>query len=335
MSSRRISKVFVVGGTHGNERSGIHLAQMFQEKASLSDRWPSLRVHGLVSNTESTKTNTRYVQEDMNRCFTMAKLSEKPPKTLEQNRAQELNLLLGPKGSSSPNADFIFDLHNSTSNTGMMLCFDQRDKLARELGAHLNRLDDQVRLVHWQNLDDQPFLPSVGKSGMTIEMGPVAHGTVDARQMERVRRLLWNGLEYLHRLNVEEEGSPSIPRVNHLVSIAERISILDYPRSENGQAVAFIHAGLQGIPELQEGSHLTPGTPLFSSVDGETVVKFNPKSHGLDPGKEYFPIFVNEAAYFEKNTAMMICERLDGIQVSVLQVPDTQKSTVNTASSKL
>jgi len=39
---------------------------------------------------------------------------------VEERRAREVDLLLGPKDSRSPVADFIFDLHNTTSNTGIV-----------------------------------------------------------------------------------------------------------------------------------------------------------------------------------------------------------------------
>ena len=218
------------------------------------------------------KKNTRYVDEDLNRCFTQAKLHEQRD-TYEAKRALELNEILGPKGNSK--VDFIFDLHNSTSNTGMMLCFHHTDTLAREVAAHLNRLDPKVRLVYWPT-GDQPFLPTVGRSGVTVELGPVAHGTVHMPSVERVFNLVMNGLDYLERLNLE---TPEDVREVHTVSIGERLASIDFPRDHNtGDAAAYLHPSIQDISELQDGSYLSPGQPLFSTVDGTIAERFDPQN---------------------------------------------------------
>jgi succinylglutamate desuccinylase len=274
-----------------------------------------LKVSGLVANTEAVKVNRRYVDEDLNRCFTLGKLSEQRD-TYEAARAAELNALLGPKGN--PKVDFIFDLHNTTSNTGMMLCFHQTDSLAREVASHLNRVDPKVRLVHWPK-GDQPFLPTIGRSGVTVEFGPVAHGTVHSPSVERVFNLLMHGLEYLDRLNLDK---PTDARETHTVSIGERIASIDFPRNPlTDDALSFLHPRVQDIPELQDGSYLRPGQPVFSTVDGKVAETFDPAKYGLPPtaaNEKLYPVFVNEAAYFEKHTAFFLYHRIDGIKVSLL-----------------
>jgi len=318
---RKIRSVVVVGGTHGNERGGAHLARYFDEQVPM-DRWKTIRVSGVVANVEAVKKNTRYVDEDLNRCFTQVKLNEQRD-TYEAKRAQELNEMLGPKGNSK--VDFIFDLHNSTSNTGMMLCFHHTDALAREVAAHLNRLDPKVRLVHWPT-GDQPFLPTIGRSGVTVELGPVSHGTVHMPSVDRVLSLLLNGLDYLDRLNQEAPGGP---REVHSVSIGERLASVDFPRDPvTGDAQAFLNSSIQDIPELQDGSFLQPDQPLFSSIDGTVVERFDPKQYGLPPSmvnRNLYPVFVNEAAYFEKRTAFFLYHRVDGIKVKLLPMEALQK----------
>ena len=66
--------------------------------------------------------NVRYVDEDMNRCFYTHELQDQDKTSLntERRRAMEINQLVGPKGHS--NTDFVIDLHNTTSNSGVMLC---------------------------------------------------------------------------------------------------------------------------------------------------------------------------------------------------------------------
>ena len=323
ISRRKIRSVAIIGGTHGNERGGVHLARYFDEQQQhYADKWKTLSVKGLVSNIEAVKINQRYVDEDLNRCFTMAKLQE-PRDSYEYKRAAELNSMLGPKGNSK--VDFIFDLHNSTSNTGMMLCFHHTDNLACEVAGHLNRIDPQVRLVHWPK-GDQPFLPTLGRSGVTVELGPVSHGTVHSPSVERVFKLLHHGIDYLDKLNLEDS---STPREDHFVSIGERLASIDFPRDPNtNDAKYFLHTSIQGIPELQDGSYLRPGQPLFQKVDGSIAERFDPVKYGLpatSPDEKYYPVFVNEAAYFEKHTAFFIYHRNDNIKISLLSNSNNEK----------
>ena len=58
--------------------------------------------------------------------------------SVEERRAREVDKLLGPKKSAEPVADFIFDLHNTTSITGTLLCFHPDDEFALRLAAHLH-----------------------------------------------------------------------------------------------------------------------------------------------------------------------------------------------------
>lgn len=324
-----VKNVFVVGGTHGNERGGVHLARAFNLLATTTTAWPNLSVQGVVANERAVVQNTRYVDEDLNRCFT-AKRLEAPPSatatTYESRRALELNALLGPKSldpsTSTARADFIFDLHNSTSNTGMMLCLHRNDLLAREVAAHLQTLDPQVKIVHWSKAlgDDQPFLPTLGKSGMTVELGSVCHGTTNLIAMERVKLLLDRGLAYLNRraglTALELERQSQVKRI----SIGERLAQVDFPRDPvTGDAAAFIHSKLQGMEELGPEGFLVEGQTLFAQLDGTTpVVQFDSRNYPAASNNRLYPVFVNEAAYFEKQTAFFLYELVDGVEVRVL-----------------
>ena len=60
---------------------------------------------------------------DLNRCFLLKDLEkdysvDDPALSWEELRAQQLNSMMGPKGSANPKVDFIIDLHNTTSNSG-------------------------------------------------------------------------------------------------------------------------------------------------------------------------------------------------------------------------
>ena len=125
--SRRIGEdsavkcVAIVGGTHGNERHGVHMVHHYLAHPSEVSResFTTICVLGnpAAVDNKGTGAGTRYVDEDLNRCFPAALLySDKLPaeQNVEEKRAREVDALLGPKKSATPAADFIFDLHNTT-----------------------------------------------------------------------------------------------------------------------------------------------------------------------------------------------------------------------------
>ena len=133
-NQRKLTRVSLLGGTHGNELVGIHLInEVWKDPNHPSLQEASggtfkLDLH--ISNPEATKNSLRFVQRDLNRCFELTELEnprEPEMSKLESKRAQELNALLGPKrdikGSflpwkkENPNAsDYLIDMHCTTSN---------------------------------------------------------------------------------------------------------------------------------------------------------------------------------------------------------------------------
>ena len=327
----RVRTVAVVGATHGNELSGLYLARhLIKSGAGARSPVPPLSFRGVVANPEAAKRCARYVDEDLNRCFTLERLAGSES-TYEARRARALNQELGPKGAHSK-TDYVLDLHNTTANTGVLLCFHRNDALSRELLGHLRRLDPSIRAAFW-DFDDPPFLPSIGRlGGMTVEAGPVAHGTLNTRIMSRVRRLLDEVQDYLECLNASDADSP---RVKQAVLIGHRVAQVDFPRDEHGDLAGFLHPDLQGAPELSPPRFLRPGQPLFVDVEGATVEAFHPAKFAGSwrpadafPGAaapasawaapvELYPLFSNEAAYLEKRVAFYL-NRLVPYDVDVL-----------------
>lgn len=115
--SEPCTRVAVIGGTHGNERNGVHLVQLLaqaDQAALLSARCPSLVLTPLIANvaastvSEQGHVGRRFCEEDMNRCFSLAKLRDESCQTLEAVRAREVAAVVGPKGTREAQ-DFIFD----------------------------------------------------------------------------------------------------------------------------------------------------------------------------------------------------------------------------------
>lgn len=76
----RLSRVAVCGGTHGNELSGVYLVRELlkaqkeakEKKEEEEEKPPSVLL--VLSNPWATQQCRRYINTDLNRCFTHATL---------------------------------------------------------------------------------------------------------------------------------------------------------------------------------------------------------------------------------------------------------------------
>jgi aspartoacylase len=116
-SMSTIRNVVVVGGTHGNEYTGVWCIKALDRAAeSLSALYPSLRISTLLANPEAYRQNKRFVDEDLNRQFSENNLmlrsmdGDNLPRTVESLRAHEINEMLGPKFQNRCHRGFAF--HN-------------------------------------------------------------------------------------------------------------------------------------------------------------------------------------------------------------------------------
>ena len=120
-----LRRVALVGGTHGNENNGIFLVNHYRRGDNMSElRRPSFEsVQVILGNPAAYKTRQRFVDEDMNRAFTVERLRDWTNPGYESARAKALNALLGPKpGSLDPPGSPIpkgqVCVHRSRFSTG-------------------------------------------------------------------------------------------------------------------------------------------------------------------------------------------------------------------------
>ena len=310
-TNTRVERVFITGGTHGNELCGVELAKHFMRSPDLFSKY-SFQTKVFLTNTASIKANKRYIEEDMNRCFFKKDLAdESKVSTLEARRAKELNSILGPKGSTTA-ADLIIDLHNTTANTGVALMMSPKDELGHAIAAHLVTLDPQVRVCNWNaNQEDWPMLPSVGKHGMTFEVGAVPWGVIDGAIYQQTRQLVLAALDYVEAHNIAVAQSQPDCWQPAFVQVHSFVRAVDYPRDAEGELAGMIHPQFQG----KDFSLLKRGDPVFLSTDGTSTIGYlsdAPEDHLESSSAEpLYPFFINEAAYYEKKTAFMLARRFD------------------------
>ena len=275
-------QVLVVGGTHGNERTGTQLLRRFQAQPHELQR-KHFSAQTLLANELAYAQNRRYVDQDLNRCFSQSLLG-KAPENREQARAQEINRLFGPKGADTK-TDWIIDLHTTTANMGITLVVQQNDPLALDMALYVQQqLSDSI-IFYEDNLpEEDPFLCSVARHGLLIEVGPVAQGLLRWQTFEQTRQALMHALDYI---DLHAGGNLNLPPTRE-VEVFQFVEKLHLPRDKNGEIIGMVH------PDLQDKDYhrLSPGDPIFILDTGDTVLFEYPEAMHV--------AFVNEAAYYDQ-----------------------------------
>ena len=336
----RVTCVAVVGGTHGNERNGVEVARWLraqQQKAADggSSDLASYSFELVVvdeANPEAVRRNLRYTDADLNRQFSHAMLDKAAEdagsggaQASEAARALALNATLGPKTAATPRVDFLIDLHGTTAPCATALMHHPSDTLASEVAAHLQATDatqpplhrTAVSAVCWPVGRDPAVLPSIARSGLTLEVGPIPWGVVDPRTFYSTRAAVLGTLAYLEKRNAAlsaggEAAEASKTETNLEVFQAMGCPVA-YPReAEGGRLAAIVHE------DLRDMLALAADTPVFRSLDadeGVVLFKDTPEGKrllerdGATDGTEYAALFVNEAAYYEADVAFVVTKR--------------------------
>lgn len=277
MVSDSIRKVAIVGGTHGNELTGVYLIKKFDRFPVLLHR-ESFECSIFLANPNAIEENRRYIDRDLNRCFSKDDLANLELTSYEDKRTQEIAAQL-------TDVDFIIDLHSSTANMGLTIIPSSSHPTNLRLAAYLSRIVPDVRVLHGVNCDS--MLLSLSPLGCAIEVGAIAQGVLNAQLFQQTEMLIHAILDYLDAMNM---GQP-LP-VPAEVNVFQAFSSIDYPRNSAGEIQAMIHPQLQ----FQDYQPLHPGDPMFLTFAGETIP--------YQGESTVFPLFINEAAYIEKGVAM-------------------------------
>ncbi|NER84505.1 MAG: aspartoacylase [Leptolyngbya sp. SIO1D8] len=290
---KAIRRVAIVGGVHGNELTGAYLVKKFQQYPALLQR-SSFETLPLLGNPKAFDRRQRYVETDLNRCFSQASLNCAIPKTYEASQARSLHQRLGGKGIEGKQpTDFLLDLHSTTANMGFTLILVNEHPFNAKLAAYLSALNPKVRSYRWTTPGQESnFLSSLCELGFAVEVGPIAQGVLDATLFQETEALIQSILDYLDAWN---QGQ--LPETPGQTVVYQYLSTLDYPKDKNGDLQAMIHPQLQG----RDYHPLNFGDPVFITFSGQTI----PYSGEAT----VFPIFINEAAYYEKGIAMCLTQK--------------------------
>ncbi|MBG1267411.1 aspartoacylase [Nostoc sp. WHI] len=285
----QIERVAIVGGNHGNELTGVHLVKKFQQYPNLINR-ASFETLALLGNLKAIEEGKRYIDKDLNRCFTNQGLQNPQLSSYEDMRAKAIQQILQPQNQRF--VDVIVDLHSTTANMGLSLIFSDMHPFLLRLGAYLSSINPLVKVCVNQQSRENGFLRSLCELGFVIEIGAVSQNVLNAELFQKTEQLIYATLDYFQQYN---QGN--IPQINSKLTLYKYLGTIDYPRSDSGEIQAMIHPHLQ----FRDYEPLNPGDPIFVTFAGKDIL--------YEGASTVYPIFINEAAYYEKGIAMYLTQK--------------------------
>jgi aspartoacylase len=218
-------------------------------------------------------------------------MEAKLPDTLyEAKRSKELKQLI-----ANPNDTFVIDLHTTTSNMGVSWIFPLSDKTSWAIGADSARNTPNSYLLETEKQDDETgFVNRIANQSVTIEVGPVPQNVYLAESILITKNAVMNALIAVQKWNsgkIQDSESWCYRETGWI----------DYPRDSAGKIKAVIHPDFQG----KDYKEIIYGDPLFLGFDGKVYLS--------EAQESFWPVFINEAAYYEKGIAFLTTKKFKKI----------------------
>ncbi|MGD9332901.1 MAG: aspartoacylase [Desulfobacterales bacterium] len=282
--------VVVVGGTHGNERTGVTLVQHWQQNPD-EVRREAFATRLLLANTEAIRKNVRFIDHDLNRCFLPRRLGDHTLQAYEIRRAREITaqLRLDPPTTRV----FAIDLHTTTTRMGVTLITDDDPINLAVAAAAQERLAGSRIYCFADSERIRSCLRAAAHGGIGLEIGPIPQGVIRHETLDITRnavRQILNVLDVFTR----EAYVPPDPQL----AIYLHDQHVAYPETPSGAPPAFVHRALEG----GDYRPLTKGQPVFEDLTGRTW-----PYAGAD---QRCPVFINEAAYYHENIAFSLTRKI-------------------------
>lgn len=299
-----VKNVCIFGGTHGNEMSGVCLLKKWKDSPGLLKR-SSFETKAVISNPEAVKLTRRYRDCDLNRSFTKenleAKLTADTP--YEIRRANELTNMLSAGGEIGP-CQVLIDLHNTTSNMKMCLIHRNLDKVVLQMIAYVNSKLPENDCRNLYRTGPVDHATDLAPYGIGLEVGPQPQGVLRDDIMLLHEKTVMHCLDFIELFNsgVEFQSTDVITYQN--------VEFVTFPRDSNGEINATIHPSLQD----KDWEPIKSRDPVFRLFDGTVLLLSDVVKMDIKEGEVFYPCFVNEAAYYEKDVAFFLTKQT---QISV------------------
>jgi len=92
-----------------------------------------------------------------------------------------------------------------------------------------------------------------------------------------------------------QDALPELPSETEAFRYIESLTL---PVDDKGQRIGMVHKNVEG----NDFKPVLPGEPIFKLFDGEDICYRGTKT--------VYPTFINEAAYYDNNLAMSLCEQV-------------------------
>lgn len=286
-----VQSIAIVGGTHGNELTGIQLVRHLQNfPITHSD---DIVLSFILANAEAIAANVRFIDVDLNRQFHLDNLKSSNSMLYELNLAKILNQKIGPK--QAPLTDLVIDIHNTTSAMGPTLIVLEDSNFYREMARYLKQHMPEANILLEDEVpyQEHPYLCTVGKRGIMLEIGAQPQGVSRADIFAQCQNMLQIILAYVDLYN--KQAIPS----SQPVDTYRFGEVVLFPMDEEDQIIGLVH------PNLLDGDFkpVAVGEPIFAMFDGSELL--------LQGDKTIYPHFVNEAAYKQSNVAFSTADKFE------------------------
>lgn len=286
-----VQSIAIVGGTHGNELTGIQLVRHLQNfPITHSD---DIVLSFILANAEAIAANVRFIDVDLNRQFHLDNLKSSNSILYELNLAKILNQKIGPK--QAPLTDLVIDIHNTTSAMGPTLIVLEDSNFYREMARYLKQHMPEANILLEDEVpyQEHPYLCTVGKRGIMLEIGAQPQGVSRADIFAQCQNMLQIILAYVDLYN--KQAIPS----SQPVDTYRFGEVVLFPMDEEDQIIGLVH------PNLLDGDFkpVAVGEPIFAMFDGSELL--------LQGDKTIYPHFINEAAYKQSNVAFSTADKFE------------------------
>lgn len=180
--------VIAIGGIHGNEPAGVFAIHLIQERLRKHDLQIKGRFLGIAGNLKALESNTRFIDEDLNRLFLEDRIKKirhtKEPKNTEEQELLQIVRLLEREIQEEQEVFFV-DCHTTSSETAPYISVNEYERSIK--------LADTFPLASVIGLErsipgcSAEYLNKIGLHGFTVEGGQHE----DFSSIENLEALIW------------------------------------------------------------------------------------------------------------------------------------------------
>ena len=284
-------QLLLVAGTHGNEINAPWIFDQWDRQPSLIDG-NGLNINKVIGNPFAREKCQRYLDIDLNRSFSKELLSNFANEDLEICRARELISQYGSAGKNP--SQIVIDFHSTTASMGSSIVIYGRRPLDLAIVSLIQKRLQIPIYLHECDDSQTGFLVESWPCGFVVEIGPVPQGLIHSQIINQTLLILKTCISEICNVINKNAIFPE-----ELI-IHRHFKNIDFPRDASGMPNAFIHSAIQD----KDWTPISSDTPLFINLAGD-LFKLNKYSQE----NEVIPIFINEAAYAEKNIAMILTKK--------------------------